>query len=224
MALVGENGSGKTTLIKLLCQLYQPTSGRITLDGIDLREVDAVQWRKEISVLFQDFVHYNLNAMENIWLGDVESVPELSQVFQAASISGAHEVIRRLPDGYRSNLGTWFENGQELSTGEWQKVALARAFFRKASIVVLDEPSSALDPLAEAELFSKFRQLMDGRSAILVSHRFSTVQMADYILVFDRGRIIESGSHAGLLEKNGHYARMFRTQASQYQLSLETAS
>jgi ATP-binding cassette subfamily B protein len=218
VALVGENGSGKTTLIKLLCQLYQPTSGRIILDGIDLRTVDPIRWRRQISVVFQDFVHYNLSALENVWFGDVNSQPELSQVSRAAAYSGAEPVIQGLPNGYRSNLGTWFEDGQELSAGEWQKIALARAFFRDASIVVLDEPSSALDPLAEAELFSKFRQLIGDRTAILVSHRFSTVRMADRICVFDGGRIIESGSHAELLEQSGHYARMFRTQARLYRL------
>jgi ATP-binding cassette, subfamily B, bacterial len=221
VALVGENGSGKTTLIKLLCQLYQPTSGRITLDGIDLRTVDPIRWRRQISVVFQDFVHFNLSALENVWFGDVDNPPELSQVSQAAAYSGADTLIHGLPNGYQSNLGTWFEDGQELSAGEWQKIALARAFFRDASIVVLDEPSSALDPLAEAELFSKFRQLIGDRTAILVSHRFSTVRMADRICVFNQGRIIESGSHAELLEQQGHYARMFRTQARLYQLPVQ---
>jgi ATP-binding cassette, subfamily B, bacterial len=183
--------------------------------------VDPIRWRRQISVVFQDFVHFNLSALENVWFGDVNSQPELSQVSQAAVYSGADAVIHGLPNGYQSNLGTWFEDGQELSAGEWQKVALARAFFRDASIVVLDEPSSALDPLAEAELFSKFRQLIGDRTAILVSHRFSTVRMADRICVFDQGRIIESGSHAELLEQKGHYARMFRTQARLYQLPLE---
>ncbi len=218
IALVGENGSGKTTLIKLLCRLYDPDSGSITVNGIDLRSLDPVFWRKEISVIFQDYVHYYLSAGENIWVGNVERDQDPATIAKAAHRSGADAVIQRLPDGYRTNLGYWFSGGQELSEGEWQKVALARAFFRDAHIVVLDEPTSSLDPLAEADLFNNFRDLLEGRSAILISHRFSTVQVADRIYVLDKGRIIEEGSHADLLRLNGRYAHLFRTQAEHYQV------
>ncbi len=218
IALVGENGSGKTTLIKLLCRLYDPDSGNITVNGIDLRSFDPVAWRKEISVIFQDYVHYYLSASENIWVGNVERDQDPATIAKAANRSGADAVIQRLPEGYKTNLGHWFSGGQELSEGEWQKVALARAFFRDSNIVVLDEPTSSLDPLAEADLFRNFRNLLEGRSAVLISHRFSTVQMADRIYVLDKGRIIEEGSHADLLRLNGRYAHLFRTQAKHYQV------
>lgn len=218
IALVGENGSGKTTLIKLLCRLYDPGSGSITVNGIDLRHFDPVAWRKEISVIFQDYVHYYLSAGENIWVGDVERDQDPATITQAANRSGADVVIQKLPEGYKTNLGHWFSGGQELSEGEWQKVALARAFFRDSNIVVLDEPTSSLDPLAEADLFRNFRDLLEGRSAILISHRFSTVQMADRIYVLDKGQIIEAGSHEELLKLNGRYAHLFRTQAEHYQV------
>ncbi len=217
IALVGENGSGKTTLIKLLCRLYDPDSGSITVNGIDLQRFDPVAWRKELSVIFQDYVHYYLSAGENIWVGDVEQEPDPSHIAEAARRSGADPIIQKLPGGYQTNLGHWFSGGQELSEGEWQKVALARAFFRDSNIVVLDEPTSSLDPLAEADLFRNFRDLLEGRSAILISHRFSTVQMADRIYVLDKGQIIESGTHEELLRLNGRYAHLFRTQAEHYQ-------
>ncbi len=217
IALVGENGSGKTTLIKLLCQLYRPDGGRITLDGIDLRDVDPVRWQREISVTFQDYVHYMLPAWENIWLGDVDAPPDRARIEAAARQAGVDETIRRLPKGYDNYLGTMFEDGKDLSTGEWQKIALARSFIRQAQIVVLDEPTSALDPLAEAALFDRFRSLIHGRSAILISHRFSTVHMADRIYVMDRGRVVESGNHNELLKRGGQYARMYLAQAKNYQ-------
>ena len=216
IALVGENGSGKTTLIKLLCLLYKPCAGRIILDGVDLGEMDPVCWRREIGVTFQDYVHYSLTAWENIWLGDVERPPDRERIEVAARRAGADAAIQRLPKGYDTSLGKWFEEGKELSTGEWQKIALARAFLRQARIIVLDEPTSALDPLAEAALFQRFRSLIDGRSAILISHRFSTVQMADCIYVMDEGHIVECGSHQALLEQEGLYARMYRAQAGLY--------
>jgi len=217
VALVGENGSGKTTLIKLLCRLYDPDNGTITVNGIDLRDFDPVAWRKEISVIFQDYVHYYLSAAENIWVGDSEREPDPARIAAAADRSGADPVIRSLPEGYDTNLGHWFSGGQELSEGEWQKIALARAFFRDSGIVVLDEPTSSLDPLAEAELFRNFRNLLEGRSAVIISHRFSTVQMADRIYLLDKGRIIEQGSHEELLRLNGRYSFLFRTQAEHYQ-------
>jgi ATP-binding cassette subfamily B protein len=221
IALVGENGSGKTTLVKLLCRLYDPDGGRITVNGIDLRDVDPVAWRKKISVVFQDYVHYYLTAAENIWVGDIEREQDSASIAAAANRSGADPVIRGLPEGYHTILGRWFSDGQELSEGEWQKVALARAFFRDSGIVVLDEPTSSLDPLAEAELFRNFRNILEGRSAVIISHRFSTVQMADRIYVLDKGRIIEQGSHEELLRLNGRYSLLFRTQAEHYQVNPE---
>jgi len=217
IALVGENGSGKTTLIKLLCRLYDIDDGKITVNGIDLREFDPVAWRKEISIVFQDYVHYYLSAAENIWVGDIGREQDPARIALAADRSGVDPVIRRLPEGYQTKLGHWFSEGQELSEGEWQKIALARAFFRDAGIVVLDEPTSSLDPLAEAELFNNFRNLLEGRSAVIISHRFSTVQMADRIYLLDKGRIIEQGSHEELLRLNGRYSHLFRTQAEHYQ-------
>ena len=217
IALVGENGSGKTTLVKLLCRLYDPSHGEITVDGADLRSFDPVQWRKEIGVTFQDYAHYALTASENIWLGNVKIDPDLERIMEASRRSGADEFIRRLPQGYDTMLGHWFQKGQELSGGEWQKIALARAFWRDAHILVLDEPTSSLDPLAEANLFNEFRAMLDGRSAILISHRFSTVQMADCIYVLEQGRIVEHGTHAALLALNGRYARLYRAQAQHYQ-------
>jgi ATP-binding cassette subfamily B protein len=216
IALVGENGAGKTTLIKLLCRLYDPDAGRITVDGIDLRDLDPTHWRRQISVVFQDYVHYFMAAWENIWLGNVEKEPDREAIAEAARLSGADALIRRLPRGYDTMLGTEFEQGHELSIGEWQKVALARAFLRDSRIVVLDEPTSSLDPLAEADLFRKFRQLIQGRSAILISHRFSTVRYADTIYVVKDGRISEHGAHEDLLGRAGDYARLFTAQAQNY--------
>ena len=216
VALVGENGSGKTTLIKLLCRLYDPTSGIITLDGIDLRQFETTALRREISVIFQDYAQYHLTARENIWFGNAALPPDQERIVAAARHAGADEVITGLPQGYETILGKWFENGEDLSVGEWQKVALARAFLRDAQIIVLDEPTSDLDARAEYEVFKKFRQLAAGRTVILISHRFSTVRMADRIFVLEGGRIIESGSHDELVRLGGTYARLFETQAQYY--------
>lgn len=229
VALVGENGSGKTTLVKLLCRLYDPTAGRITLDGIDLRDFDPQEFRRQISVVFQDYNRYALSLSENIWLGNL-SLPgaEAAQsdgtpgpqaqkaIIEAATRAGAHGVAARLPLGYETLLGRNFENGEELSVGQWQKVALARAFLRPSQLIILDEPTSALDPRAEAEMFESFRELVRGQAALLISHRLSTVRMADRICVLDKGAIVALGSHEELMESGGLYAELFQTQAQSY--------
>jgi ATP-binding cassette subfamily B protein len=216
VAIVGNNGSGKTTLIKLLNRLYDPASGAITLDGVDLREFDPAALRREMSVIFQDYARYYLSARDNIWFGNVQVAPQDPRIEAAARQSGADEVIVRLTKGYETILGQWLEAGEELSLGEWQKVALARAFLRDAQILVLDEPTSALDANAEYQLFTRFRQLAQNRTSILISHRFSTVRMADRIYVLEDGRILESGSHAELVRRGGKYAALFETQARSY--------
>jgi ATP-binding cassette subfamily B protein len=217
VALVGENGSGKSTLAKLLCRLYDPARGDISVDGVSLRDLDPVAWRREISVAFQDHAHYAMTAGENIWLGDIEKPADPDGLARAGARSGADAVVRKLPGGYNAMLGRWFQQGQELSAGEWQRIAMARAFWRDARVLVLDEPSSSLDPLAEAELTRQFRALLGGRSAVIISHRLSTVQMADRIYVMDRGRVAQRGTHAGLLAQDGLYARLYRAQARHYQ-------
>ena len=216
IALVGENGAGKSTFVKLLTRLYEPSSGRVAVDGVDLRETDPDAWRRQTAVLSQDYVRYHMTARENIWLGDVDLPPGSPRVEEAAHQAAADGVIGRLPDTYSTLLGKLFEGGHDLSTGEWQKVALARAFFRDAGLVVLDEPASSLDALAEAEIFDRFRELVRGRTAVLVSHRFSTVLLADRIYVFDRGEVVERGTHAELMAMGGRYARMFLAQAGPY--------
>ena len=213
---MGENGSGKTTVIKLLCRLYDPTSGVITVDGVDLREFDLTAWRREIGVILQDYAHYNLTAQDNIWFGNVHVPPEREQITGVAQYSGADEVIARLKNGYDTVLGKMFQEGEELSIGEWQKVALARAFLRDAQVIILDEPTSAMDARAEYEIFTKLRDLTTDRATITISHRFSTVRMADCIYVLDEGRIIERGSHDDLMRQNGKYAFLFETQARHY--------
>ena len=216
IALVAANGAGKTTLVKLLCRLYDPTAGRITIDGIDLRELDLTVLRRHVSVIFQDYVHYHLTARENIWLGDTRLASMDDKVAQAARDAGADKLIEKLTHGYDTRLGKWFDDGQELSIGEWQKIALARAFVRDVQIVVLDEPTSALDASSEFEVFQKFRVLAAGRTTILISHRLSTVRMADCIYVLANGKITESGSHEDLMQLGGEYARMFELQAGNY--------
>ena len=216
VALVGENGSGKTTLIKLLCRLYDPTAGTITVDGVDLRQFEAKALRREIAIIFQDYAHYHLTARENIWFGNTALPCEHERVIAAARRSGADGVISSLPHGYDTILGKWFTDGEELSTGEWQKVALARAFIRDAQIIVLDEPTSSMDAKAEYEVFQSFRQLLSGRTAVLISHRFSTVRMADRIYVMKHGSVIEGGTHEELMNCQGVYADLFARQARSY--------
>jgi ATP-binding cassette subfamily B protein len=216
IALVGPNGSGKTTIAKLVPRLYDPTSGRITVDGIDLRHLEPADWQRRVSVVFQDFLQYPLSALDNIWLGDISRKPELAGIREAARASGVDKVVEKLPRGYDTILGNEYTGGHELSGGEWQKIAVARAFFREAALAILDEPTSALDPRAEAELFRKFRTLIEGKSAVLISHRFSTVQMADYIYVLDEGAIIEQGTHQELLRLDGTYAQLYHVQAERF--------
>jgi len=217
LALVGENGSGKTTLIKLLSRLYQPDAGRILLDGLDLQLWDAGALRQRIGVIFQDFGRYQFLVGENIGAGDVGHFEDRPRWRQAAEKGMAHDFIDKLPQKYDTQLGKWFKNGRELSGGQWQKIALARAFMRtRADILVLDEPTATMDAAAEATVFEHFRELSRGKMTILISHRFSTVRMADQIIVIDKGRIVEQGSHEQLMRQNGQYAHLFSLQAKGY--------
>jgi ATP-binding cassette subfamily B protein len=216
IALVGHNGAGKTTLIKLLSRLYDPTEGVILLEGIDLRDIDPLELRQKIGVIFQDFVRYHLPARENIGFGQIEAADEMEKIIESARKSGAHSIIENLPEGYETMLGRWFHGGHELSLGQWQRIALARAFMRDAEILVLDEPTASLDAQTEYEIFRHFQELTEGKMAILISHRFSTVRMADRIVVIENGRIAEIGSHQDLLRREGIYARLFSMQAEGY--------
>jgi ATP-binding cassette subfamily B protein len=216
LALVGENGQGKTTIVKLLTRLYDPTGGRILLDGIDLREYELEDLWKEVGVIFQDFMRYDMTASENIAIGRIEDQENIFRVRSAAHKSSAEEVIRKLPKGYEQILGRRFEGGVDLSGGEWQRMALARAYLRDAQLLILDEPTAALDAKSEHEVFERFAELTKGKMALLISHRFSTVKMADRILVLENGRIAEQGHHDALLLNKGHYAEMFELQAASY--------
>lgn len=216
IALVGLNGAGKTTLIKLLTRLYDPTEGQILLDGIDLRDYDLASLRRCVGVIFQDFVRYHLAARENIGFGRIEEAENMERVAAAAQRGGATSIVDRLPQGYETLLGRQWERGHELSGGEWQKIALSRAFMRDAQVLVLDEPTASLDAAAEYEVFRRFGELTEGKMALLVSHRFSTVRMADRIIVIEDGRITENGPHHELLAAGGTYARLFNVQAEGY--------
>jgi ATP-binding cassette subfamily B protein len=216
IALVGENGSGKTTLVKLLCRLYDPTAGAITLDGVDLRRFDCRALRGEIGIIFQDYARYHMTARENIRMGNTRLPPDDPQIAAAAVRAGAHDTLSALPQGYETMLGTRFGSGTELSIGQWQQVALARAFLRGAQILVLDEPTSALDAKAEVAVFRNFRELAAGRTAILISHRFSTIRMADRIFVLQDGKVTEAGTHDELMDGGGAYAHLYETQAHAY--------
>src|SRR5713101_1775052 len=216
LAIVGRNGAGKTTLFKLICRLYDPNEGRILIDGIDIRDFDPNELRAQIGAMFQDYVTYQATAAENIGLGNVPDINDRERIEVAGAQAGAAELIGGLPDGYDTALGKWFDHGVNLSGGEWQKVALARAFMRDAKILLLDEPTSALDAQAEYDLFERLRSLTRGRTAVYISHRFSTVRRADRIVFLEHGRLVEEGTHAELMKLNGRYARLFRMQASAY--------
>jgi len=216
VALIGENGEGKTTLVKLMTRLYDPTEGQVLLDGIDLREYNLEDLYREIGVIFQDFMRYEMTARENIAVGQIDAINNLSLLQMAADKSMAKEVIERLPREYEQMLGRRFERGVDLSGGEWQKVALARAYLRDAQVLILDEPTAALDARSEFEVFQRFAELTAGKTALFISHRFSTVRMAQRILVLENGRIAEDGSHEELFHLRGRYAEMFEMQAASY--------
>jgi ATP-binding cassette, subfamily B, bacterial len=216
VAIVGRNGAGKSTLIKLICRLYDPTEGRILVDGVDLRDIDPREVRRLIGGMFQDYVTYQASAAENIGLGELERIEDRAAVEDAARKGGADSLLDRLPDGWDTPLGKWFDGGVELSGGEWQKIALGRAFMRDARILVLDEPTSALDAQAEFELFARLRRLAEGRTAIYISHRFSTVRQADRILFLEHAELVEQGTHDELMALNGRYAQLFTLQAAAY--------
>ncbi|OOC03989.1 ABC transporter ATP-binding protein [Amycolatopsis azurea] len=216
VAVVGRNGAGKSTLFKLLCRLYDPTGGRILLDEVDIREYDPVALRRQISAMFQDYVTYQGTAAENIGLGDLKHLVDRERIETSAKRAGADERIERLPSGYDSPLGRWFDQGVSLSGGEWQKIALARAFLREAPILILDEPTSALDAQAEHDLFSRLRELSEGRTTLYISHRFSTVRQAERILLLEHGKVAEYGTHDELMAAKAGYAELFTLQAAAY--------
>jgi ATP-binding cassette, subfamily B, bacterial len=216
VALVGHNGAGKTTLVKLLTRLYEPTAGHIFLDGVPLEDYNILDVRRHMSVIFQDFVHYEMTARENVGFGSIEELADEERIRLATAQSGAASLIEELPQKYETTLGRMFEKGHELSIGQWQKMALARAFMRRAPVVVLDEPTSSIDAESEAEIFSCLQQIAAGATTLLIAHRFSTVRMADRIIVIKQGKVIEDGAHQALLAANGTYAHLFSLQAAGY--------
>ncbi|RYZ49539.1 MAG: ABC transporter ATP-binding protein, partial [Proteobacteria bacterium] len=217
LALVGHNGAGKTTFIKLICALYLPTEGRILLDGKDLRDYEQVELQKRIGVIFQDFNQYHFSLRENIGMGSVANLGDEARIDRAVTRVGADEILKGMNEGLDTMLGRWFSNGVDLSGGQWQKIALARAFVREeADILILDEPTSALDAEAEQKIFERFQQLAKGRTTILISHRFPTVRIADHIVVIEGGQLVEEGNHEALLNANGRYAELFALQAKGY--------
>ncbi len=216
IALVGPNGAGKSTLVRLLCRLYDPDSGSVEYDGQDIRNMDPVEYRKFFSVVFQDFMLYNLQAGENIRMGNIHEENPAEKIRSAAVSAGVDEVLSGLPEGYDSPIGNLFDNSRELSWGEWQKIAIARALFRESPVLILDEPSSSLDADTEYEIFSRFRELVRGRTSILISHRFSNVSLADRIIVLDKGSVAETGTHDELMSIGGLYSKMFMKQGNRF--------
>jgi ATP-binding cassette subfamily B protein len=216
IALVGPNGAGKSTLVRLLCRLYDPDSGNIKYDGNEIRNMDPDEYRKHFSVIFQDFMLYNLTAGENIRMGDIDEKNPQKKIKASASITGVHELINKLPSGYETPIGNLFDDSRELSWGEWQKIALARALFREAPVLILDEPSSSLDADTEHDIFSRFREIVKGRTSVLISHRFTNVSLADRIIVLDKGSVAETGTHDELMKAGGLYFSMFTKQSSRF--------
>jgi ATP-binding cassette subfamily B protein len=216
IALVGHNGAGKSTLVRLLCRLYDPDSGTIRYDGNDIRQMDPVEYRKHFSVVFQDFMLYNLSAGENIRLGNIAGEKTAGDTAGPAQVTGVHELINSLPSGYDTVIGNLFDDSRELSWGEWQKIALARALYRNAPVLILDEPSSALDADSEYQVFSRLKEIIKGRTTILITHRFTNVKLADRIIVMDRGTVAEDGSHDDLMRKKGIYYSMYTRQSSRF--------
>ena len=217
LGLVGENGAGKSTLVKLLLRLYDPTEGEILYGGVDLRDMDPGELRRRMGAVFQDYVRYQLSAAENIGLGNPDLLLDRARIAEAARRAGAAGVIEALPSGYETILGGWFEKGHELSAGQWQKLAVARAFIREeAEVLILDEPTASIDAEGEHDLFQRFRELSADRTAIVISHRFSTVRIADRIAVLHDGRLAEIGSHRELLSQGARYAHLYRLQAEGY--------
>jgi ATP-binding cassette subfamily B protein len=216
LALIGENGQGKTTIVKLITRLYDPTDGEILLDGVDLREYDLEDLHRVMGVIFQDFMRYEMTARDNIAVGRVDEIDNMEALEAAARKSMADQTIARLPEAYDQMLGRRFEQGVDISGGEWQKVALARAYLRDAQLLILDEPTAALDARSEFEVFHRFAELTAGKMALFISHRFSTVRSADRIIVLENGAIAEEGSHDELARLGGRYAEMFEMQASSY--------
>jgi ATP-binding cassette subfamily B protein len=216
IALVGPNGAGKSTLVRLLCRLYDPDSGIVKCDGTDIKNINPEEYRKLFSVIFQDFMLYNMEAGENIRLGNIDEEKPDEKIRSAAEATGIHDLINALPNGYSTVIGNLFDDSRELSWGEWQKLALARALFRDAPVLILDEPSSALDAETEYDIFSRFREIVRGRTSILISHRFTNVNLADRIIVLDKGSIAETGTHDELMKKRGMYYTMYTRQSSRF--------
>jgi ATP-binding cassette subfamily B protein len=217
MAFVGQNGAGKTTLIKLMLRFYEPTKGEILLDGINITRFDKLEYQQMFGVIFQDFFRYEFTVKENIAVGNIDELDNLSRIDEAAERSLASDVVKSLKLGYQQQLGKRFTKGMELSGGQWQKIGLARAYMKDAAVLILDEPTSALDARAEADVFDRFIGLTKGKTSIIISHRFSTVRMADHIIVLEDGQVLETGSHEALMENNKLYAELFLLQAAGYQ-------
>ena len=216
IALVGPNGAGKSTLVRILCRLYDPDSGKVRYDDNDISNIEPEEYRKHFSVVFQDFMLYNLTAGENIRMGNIDEKNPGDRIESSAATTGVHELIKNLPDGYETAIGNLFDDSRELSWGEWQKIALSRALFRDAPVLILDEPSSAIDADTEYDIFSRFREIVKGRTSILISHRFTNVSLADRIIVLDKGSIAETGTHDELIKRGGIYLSMFRKQSSRF--------